>query len=171
MNTYPQKKLGKYYGEGKPYVDEDGNLIQLKIAPGSTELNVEYLVLASDVAEIVSESFGRIFTFKDKSGNYFAELLDEDYFGKEAVKLCQENISTLSFEIHKSNSGELESLWLSVWLKDQKKAVYIEVYTPSNSVFINDELEDSITNNIYYDVSECEKSYNEIVAEIQRLEK
>lgn len=170
VNTYPQKKLGKYYGEGKPYVDEDGNLIQLKIAPGSTELNVEYLVLASDVAEIVSESFGRVFTFKDKSGNYFAELLDEDYFGKEAVKLCQENI-TLSFEIHKSNSGELESLWLSVWLKDQKKAVYIEVYTPSNSVFINDELEDSITNNIYYDVSECEKSYNEIVTEIQRLEK
>lgn len=171
-NTYPEKKLGKYYGEGKPYVDEDGNLIQLKIAPGSTELNVEYLVLASDVAEIVSEkSFGRAFAFKDKSGNYFAELLDEDYFGKEAVKLCQENISTLTFEISKSNSGKLESLWLRIWLKEQKKAVYIEVYTPSNPVLIDDELEDSITNNIFYDISECEKSYNEMVAEMQQLEK
>ena len=169
-NTYPEKKLGKYYGKGKPYVDEDGNLIQLKIAPSSTELNVEYLVLASDVAEIVSEQFGSVFAFKDKSGNYFAELLDEDDFGKETVKLCQENISTLTFEIWKSNSGKLESLWLRVCLKEQKKAVYIEVYTPSNPVLI-DELEDSITNNIYYDVSECEKSYNEIVAEMQRLEK
>ncbi len=56
-------------------------------------------------------------------------------------------------------------------LERPKKVVYIEVYTPSNSVFIDDELEDSITNNIYYDVSECEKSYNEIVAEMQRLEK
>lgn len=171
VNTYPQKKLGKYYGNGKPYVDEYGNLIQLKIAPGSTELNVEYLVLASDVAEIVSEQFGRVFAFKDKSGNYFAELLDEDDFGKETVKLCQENISTLTFEIEKSNSDKLESLWLRVWLKEQKEAVYIEVYTPSNPTLIDDELEDLITNNIYYDVSECEKSYNEIVAEMQRLEK
>ncbi len=170
-NTYPKKELGKYYGKGKPYVDEDGNLIQLKIAPISTELNVECLVLASDVAEIVSEQFGRVFTFKDKSGNYFAELLDEYDFGKEAVELCQENISTLSFEIEKSNSDKLESLWLRVYLKKQKKVVYIEVYTPSNSVFIDDELEELITNNIYYDVSECETSYNKIVAEIQRLEK
>lgn len=170
-NTYPEIKLGKYYGKGKPYVDEDGNLIQLKIAHGSTELNVEYLVLASDVAEIVSDQFGRVFVFKDKSGNYFAELLDEDDFGKETVKLCQENISTLTFEIWKSNSGKLESLWLKVWLKEQKKAVYIEVYTPSNPVLIDDELEDLIANNIYYDVSECETSYNEIVAKMQRLEK
>ena len=169
-NTYPQKKLGKYYGKGKPYVDEYGNLIQLKIAPDSTELNVEYLVLASDVEEIVSERFGGVFVFKDKSGNYFAELFDEDDFGKEAVKLCQENISTLTFEIEKSNSDKLESLWLRIWLKEQKKAVYIEVYTPSNPTLI-DELEDLITNNIYYDVSECEKSYNEIVDKIQRLEK
>ncbi len=44
-NTHPKKELGKYYGEGKPYVDEDGNLIQLKITPASTELNVECLVL------------------------------------------------------------------------------------------------------------------------------
>lgn len=170
-NTYPEKKLGKYYGKGKPYVDEDGNLIQLKIAPASTELNLECLVLASDVAEIVSDQFGSVFVFKDKSGNYFAELLDEDDFGKEAVELCQENISTLIFEIKKSNSDKLESLWLRVWLKEQEKVVYIEVYTPSNPVLINDELEESITNNIYYDVSECETSYNEIVAEIQQLEK
>lgn len=170
-NTHPKKELGKYYGKGKPYVDEDGNLIQLKIAPASTKLNVECLVLASDVAEIVSEQFGRVFAFKDKSGNYFAELLDEYDFGKEAVELCQENISTLSFEIEKSNSDKLESLWLRIWLKDQKEAVYIEVYTPSNPVLIDDELKDSITNNTYYDVSECETSYNEIVAEMQRLEK
>lgn len=170
-NTYPEKKLGKYYGKGKPYVDEDGNLIQLKIAPASTELNLECLVLASDVAEIVSDQFGSVFVFKDKSGNYFAELLDEDDFGKEAVELCQENISTLIFEIKKSNSDKLEALWLRVWLKEQEKVVYIEVYTPSNPVLINDELEESITNNIYYDVSECETSYNEIVAEIQQLEK
>lgn len=170
-NTYPQKKLGKYYGKGKPYVDEDGNLIQLKIAPGSTELNVEYLVLASDVSEIISDQFGRAFVFKDKSGNYFAELLDEDDFGKEAVELCQENISTLFFEIKESNSGELKSLWLKVWLKDPKEVVYIEVYTPSNPVLIDYELKDSIRNTIYYDVSECETLYNEIVAEMQRLEK
>ncbi len=169
-NTYPQKKLGTYYGTGKPYVDEDGNLIQLKIAPGSTELNVEYLVLASDVAEIISDQFGRAFAFKDKSGNYFAELLDEDDFGKEAVKLCQENISTLTFEIEKSNSDKLESLWLRVWLKKQETAVYIEVYTPSNPVPIY-KLVDSIANKTYYDVSECENSYNEIVAEMQQLEK
>lgn len=169
VNTYPQKNLGKYYGEGKPYVDEDGNLIQLKIAPDSTELNLECLVLASDIEKIVSDEFETV--FKDKSGNYFVELFDEDGFGKEAVELCQENISTLIFAIRKSNSDKLESLYLSVWLKDPKEEVRIKVYTPSNSVFIDDELENSITNNIYYDVSECEKSYNEIVAEMQRLEK
>lgn len=165
-NSYPQKNLGKYYGVGKPYVDEDGNLIQLKIAPGSTELNVEYLVIASDVAEIVSDQFGSAFVFRDKSGNYFAELLDEDDFGKETVKLCQENISTLTFRIVESNS----SLWLSVWLKEQKETVDFKVYTPSNPVLI-DELKNLITNNIYYDVSECEKAYNEIITEMQQLEK
>lgn len=170
-NTYPQKKLGKYYGVGKPYVDEDGNLIQLKIAPDSTELNVEYLVLASDVAEIVPYQFCSDLVFKDKSGNYFVELLDENDFGKETVKICQENISTLIFEIEKSNSGELKSLWIRVWLKEQERAVYIKAYTPSNSVLIDDELKNLITNNIYHDISECETSYNEIVAKIQRLEK
>lgn len=169
VNTDPQIELGKYYGTGEPYVDEDGNLIQLKIAPSSTELNVEYLVLTSDVADIVSEEFGRVFAFKDKSGNYFAELLDEDYFGKETVKLCQENISTLTFEIKRTNSDKLESLWLRILLKKQETAVHIEVYTPSDPVPIY-KLEDSIANKTYYDVSECENSYNEIVAEIQQLE-
>ncbi len=176
-NTYPKKESGKYYGIGKPYVDENGNLIQLKIASGSTELNVECLVLASDVAQIVSDEFDIV--FKDKSGNYFVELLDEDDFGKETVELCQENIRALRLirrQLRRqSNSDKLfESLWLEVWLKDSKKSVRIKVYTPSNPVPIDGELEEklnSIENNTYYDVSECETSYNEIVAEMQRLEK